>query len=105
MQIPPASSASLASILSQSTSKDKASGAGEIAADATPTSEANVEKSGSTSSDRDAQGQGDGLGERPDGKHQDKDVKDVIDIADIEQPPLVSPALPDEPPGELDIVG
>jgi beta-mannanase len=100
MQVP-ASSASLASILAQSTSKDKASGAGAIAADAVPTSAANVEKSGSSSADRDAQGQGDGFDERP----TSKDEEDILDIACVEKSQLPMADLPDEPPSQLDIIG
>lgn len=101
MQIPPTSSASLASILAQSTSKDKASGAAAMAADTVQTNAANVEKSGSASADRDAQGQGDGLGERP---HADEE-QDVVDIGSVEQTEATSAGLPDEPPSQLDILG
>ena len=101
MQIPPASSAAqAASILAQSTSKDKSSGAA-APANSPQSTAAHVEKSGSTDPDRDAQGQGDGLpgddqGRRPPNKSSE--------AATAEQRPKTG-ELPGEPPSQLDIVG
>lgn len=103
MQIPPASSASqAASILSQSTAKDKSSSAGAADAGGVQNSLPHVEKSESAGPDRDAQGQGDGFDHQP---KQPPSHEDILDVANAEPPHRPAPQLPGEPPSSLDIVG
>ena len=103
MQIPPASSAAqAASILAQTSAKDKSSGIGGLLAGPGQPSLPHVEKSGSADADRDAQGQGDGFAEHG------RSTADDNDTLDIEQnEPAVNRVghLPDEPPSQLDIIG
>jgi len=103
MQIPPASSASqAASILAQSTSKDKSTSAGAADASGVQNSLPHVEKSESTDPDRDAQGQGDGFDHQPKQPHSHDDILDVAHAETTHRP---APQLPGEPPSSLDIVG
>lgn len=103
MQIPPASSASqAASILSQSTAKDKSTVAGTADSGGVQNSLPHVEKSESADPDRDAQGQGDGFDHHPKQPHGNDDI---LDVANAETPHRPAPQLPGEPPSSLDIVG
>ena len=104
MQIPPSSpAAQAASILSQSTAKDRASATGAADAAAPQSLTAQLEKSGESDPDRDAQGQGDGF---PSHKRPTEDQNDVVAASDSGAASDDSlPLLPDEPPSQLDIVG
>lgn len=103
MQIPPAGSAAqAASIVSQTTARDKQAagpGAGETASPLQTT----VEQSGEANPDRDAQGQGDGLGQREQQhEHDEPDLAAQAPSGELSAP---APRLPDEPPSELDLLG
>lgn len=101
MQIHPFSSAALAAgIVSQSTSKDKASSGTQATSQVAPAaSETHVEQAGTSNPDRDAQGQGDGL--------PGDAERTAPQQTEPQQQPDSAPAslLPGEEPGQLDITG
>lgn len=103
MQIQATSSAALAaSIVAQSTAKDKGGESQVAAASANALQADSVEQSGSANPDRDAQGQEDG---RP---GHAKRITDEIDFRPEETSDIIVDDLtftPDEPPSQLDIIG
>ncbi len=98
MQIPPISTAAQAAggTVAQA-SKDHPT----AVADAPTAAVSTVEQSGNSDPDRDAQGQGDGM-QRHDAKRQAAD--DVLELGEVAETSHTAGHLPDEPPGELDLL-